>query len=36
MRARRGSHWRWVQKVDAWEILNQMMSMPDSGMNKAG
>ncbi|KAI1796387.1 hypothetical protein LXA43DRAFT_1089952 [Ganoderma leucocontextum] len=36
VRARSGGSWRWAQKAGAWEVLNQVMQMPDSGMDKAG
>ncbi|PIL34145.1 hypothetical protein GSI_03856 [Ganoderma sinense ZZ0214-1] len=30
-----GGSWRWTRMADGWEILNVMMKLPGSGMNKA-
>ncbi|KAI1796388.1 hypothetical protein LXA43DRAFT_987429 [Ganoderma leucocontextum] len=35
-RAKRGASWRWVRMAGAWEMMNRIMQMPDSGMDRAG
>ncbi len=35
-RAKQGASWRWVRMAAAWEMMNTIMQMPNSGMDRAG